>query len=93
MFEYYPTEIPAILEEEANSYLEGVADKLDEKVVISSNPSDAILQTAERHDANLVVMAATGKGLAGRIALGSTTDRILHSLHRPLLIVPTGDSN
>jgi nucleotide-binding universal stress UspA family protein len=32
-------------------------------------------------------MGAAGKGLAGRLVLGSTTDRVLHSLHRPLLII------
>ncbi|MCA9854405.1 MAG: universal stress protein, partial [Dehalococcoidia bacterium] len=47
--------------------------------------------TAAQVDSGLVVMASSGKGLAERIALGSTTGRVMHSLHRPLLIIPTGD--
>ena len=35
-------------------------------------------------------MTSHGKGLATRVALGSTTDRVMHSLHRSLLIVPVG---
>ena len=87
-FEYFPAEMPATLEKGETEYLYGVAEEGDEKVVVQSEPSEAIRNAADRYDAKLVVMSSSGKGLAGRLALGSTTDRILHSLHRPLLIVP-----
>jgi xanthine dehydrogenase iron-sulfur cluster and FAD-binding subunit A len=32
-----------------------------------------------------------GRVALARVALGSVTDRILHTLHRPLLIVPPGE--
>jgi nucleotide-binding universal stress UspA family protein len=38
-------------------------------------------------------MTSSGKGLAERITLGSTTGRVMHTLHRPLLIVPTGEKD
>jgi nucleotide-binding universal stress UspA family protein len=91
-FEYFPAEMPDVLEKDATEYLYKVAEEGDEKIVVQSEPSDAILNAAKKHDAGLVVMATTGKGLAGRLALGSTTDRVLHSLHRPLLVVPESTS-
>jgi nucleotide-binding universal stress UspA family protein len=47
----------------------------------------AIVEMASIVDPELVVVTSSGKGLASRIALGSTTERVAHSLHRPLLVV------
>ena len=43
---------------------------------------------AEQHNAGLIVLTSTGKGLAKRVALGSTTDRVVHSTKRSVLVVP-----
>ena len=88
-FEYFPTDMPEILAAGAKEYLDGVADETDDKVVLQSDPAVAICAVADQYDAKLVVMATSGRELAGRLALGSTTDRVLYSLHRPLLVVPS----
>jgi nucleotide-binding universal stress UspA family protein len=91
-FGFYPVDLPAALEQGATEYLDGVAGEADEKIIVQSDAAEAIRRAAEQYDAKLVVMTARGKGLAGRLALGSTTDRVLHSLHRPLLIIPAGQA-
>ena len=53
-----------------------------------ASPVEAIAEVAEKVAAGLVVMTSHGRGLAARIALGSNTDRAMHALHRPLLVVP-----
>ncbi len=86
-FASYPPEIKEIADT-AKAYLDGIAQENDERILLQSEPSATICEVLSRFDAKLVVMAASGKGLAGRLAPGSTTDRVLHSLHRPLLVVP-----
>ena len=56
-------------------------------------PAAAIEEAANKYDAGLIVLSSSGKGLARRIALGSTTDRVMHSVQRPLLIVPIRDES
>jgi len=86
---YYPADdLFASLLGAAEEYLKRTAAP-DEKALIAQGPATmVIVDTATKLDAGLVVVASAGKGLAARIALGSTTDRLMHSLHRPLLVVP-----
>lgn len=86
-FAYYTGEVTEGLEAEAVAYLRSVARTGERQLLLSGAAADAVVGAAREEDAGLVVMASQGKGLAGRIALGSTTDRVLHSLERPLLIV------
>jgi nucleotide-binding universal stress UspA family protein len=72
----------------AEEYLTQIAAPSEKALVEQGFPAAVIADAATRLDAGLVVVASSGKGLAARIALGSTTDRLMHSLHRPLLIVP-----
>lgn len=87
-FAYYPADWATQLEEAAAAYLAEVAKSTEKPFVVHGPAAQAVVDLAESMDASLVVMASGGKGLARRIALGSTTDRVLHSLHRPLLILP-----
>ena len=87
-FAYYPPDVGTALQEAAESYLAEVAQKGEHYVVVNGGPSSVVVDTVQRLDAGLVVMGSTGKGLAKRLALGSTTDRVLHTLHRPVLVVP-----
>ena len=86
---YYPADdLFASLLGAAEEYLKRTAAP-GEKALIAQGPAAmVIVDTAAKLDAGLVVVATAGKGLAARIALGSTTDRLMHSLHRPLLVVP-----
>jgi len=72
----------------ADEYLKRTATPREKVLVPQGAPAPVIANAATRLDAGLVVVASSGKGLAARIALGSTTDRLMRSLHRPLLIVP-----
>jgi nucleotide-binding universal stress UspA family protein len=89
-FGYYVTEILEGVEQEARDYLKSVAAPGDEQLV-GQGPADiVIVEAAKSAGASLVVMTTEGMGRARRIALGSTTDRVLHSLKRPLFIIPPG---
>lgn len=85
-FAYLPPEIEPALAGAARAYLEGVAQPGEEIVVVHGEPAPAIVAAAGEIDASLVVLASSGKSLPARVALGSTTDRVLHSIARPLLV-------
>lgn len=87
-FAYYPPDLLTSLEQAAREYLEGVARPGEQTILAHGAAPEVITKAASELDADLLVMASHGKGLAGRLALGSTTDRVMHSLRRPLLIVP-----
>ena len=84
----YSANVFDTLHEATESYLSHIAREGEETITVQSSASSAITVAAERVDAHLVVMTSHGKGLTARVALGSTTDRVMHSLHRTLLIVP-----
>lgn len=86
-YEFYVPEAIDSTGEGPREYLKGLAQEGEDIAVSQGDAASAIVSAATSLDADLVVMAASGKGLAGRLFLGSTTDRVLHSLHRPLLIV------
>jgi nucleotide-binding universal stress UspA family protein len=65
-----------------------VARPGEETVVAQGSPAAVIVEAAERLDAGLVAMASSGKGLASRLALGSVTERVMHTLRRSLLVLP-----
>ena len=51
------------------------------------NPAQEIVATAEQLNADLIVMAAHGKGGLRHLLLGSTTEKIIRSANCPVLIV------
>jgi nucleotide-binding universal stress UspA family protein len=53
--------------------------------------AEAILDAADRHAADLIVMGTHGLGGFRKMLLGSTTERVLRRTHTPLLAVPTAD--
>ena len=81
------------LQEAAEEYLASVAKPGERTVALMASPADAIEATADEVGAGLVVVASHGKGFISRLALGSTTDRLLHAVRRPLLVVPTSGSD
>ncbi len=56
--------------------------------VICGSPSYALLHTASRVGAGLMVVGSTHRGTIGRIALGSTTDRVLKEAPCPVAVAP-----
>lgn len=59
-----------------------------EKVMLFGSPSAAILDLANKRDANLVVAGTRGAGLMQRLLLGSVATRLMRHATRSLLIVP-----
>ncbi len=51
-------------------------------------PYKVILEYAEERGAELIAMGTMGHNFAGRILLGSTTERVLRHGHCPVLVVP-----
>lgn len=88
---YYATVDPATLEEAAMAYLQEVGQEGEEAIAMLGPASSAIVSVADDRDAGMVVMVTGGKGLAKRLILGSTTDRVLHSIRRPLFIIRSTD--
>jgi nucleotide-binding universal stress UspA family protein len=88
-FSYYPADLSATLEAAAREYLQATAKTGERTVLVQGDAATAILEVAEQEKASLIVMTSTGKGLLKRLALGSTTDRVVHRTHRPVLVVPT----
>jgi nucleotide-binding universal stress UspA family protein len=90
-FAYYPMDLLDTMQKSADEYLQKTAVKGEATHLAQGQPAQVIIEAAERLDAGLVVMASTGKGRTTRLTLGSVTDRVLHSLRRPLLIIPADD--
>ncbi len=88
-FSYYPADLGATLEAAAREYLVATARPGEKYVLMQGDAATAVLEAADQNDAGLIVLTSTGKGLAKRIALGSTTDRVIHSTSRTVLVVPS----
>jgi nucleotide-binding universal stress UspA family protein len=61
-------------------------------VVSIGEPGAQILEAAEFHEADLIVMGAQGLGGCRRLGFGSTTERVLRHTTTPVLVVPLGDT-
>lgn len=51
---------------------------------------NVVLEEAERSDADLVVMAASGRSRVTRFFVGSTADRVIRQASCPVLVIPAG---
>ena len=58
-----------------------------ETVLLEGDPVDRILEYAEKHPADLIVVGSRGLSDAGRFFLGSVSDGILHHAHCSVLVV------
>lgn len=94
----------ANVDAEYQAYLDEVArDALDEAQSMLPPDIDAtllqqrarsaptgLLTCAAEHDACLIVLGSSSTGAFGRVALGSVTDRLLHSSPVPIALAPRG---
>ncbi len=58
-----------------------------ELVTLDGNPADALVEYAEKEKADLLVVGSRGAGAIERFLLGSTSSRIVHHAHCPVLVV------
>ena len=79
---------------QAESYLNGIKAGLQEKqietrtrVAVSGPVVDAILQTAEEENVDLIAMSSHGRSGVSRVFYGSVAVGLLHRIDRPLLII------
>jgi nucleotide-binding universal stress UspA family protein len=56
-------------------------------VIADARPADAIVETAHRRDAGMIVMATHDRNRLVRAVLGSVTDTVLHHTNCPVLIL------
>lgn len=57
------------------------------QVCLKGGNSDALIEYAEREGFDLVVVGSKGRNAVSRMLIGSTTDRLVHSCRKPVLVV------
>ena len=91
-FGAYPVDLTTPMQEATEAYMQETA-RPDEKAYCLLSPAvDAIDRIARQENAVLVVMTSHGKGFARRITLGSQTERAMHTLRRPILVIPAEET-
>ena len=65
---------------------------LDISVTVHHSTSipNGLMELASQHNADLVVVGSSSSGLLGRVALGSVTERLVHTSKVPVAIAPRG---
>jgi nucleotide-binding universal stress UspA family protein len=88
------TQIQDQFRAEAMAYLEGIARRLADAAagavtcaVLDGEVSEAVRDDVDKHGADLLVMTSHGRGMLGRIWLGSVADELIRSLTIPVLLV------
>lgn len=67
-----------------------MAGDADESIVVHKATSvpEGLIELATHHRADAVVVGSSSSGLLGRVALGSVTDRLVHTAAVPVAIAP-----
>jgi len=60
-----------------------------ETLIVDRAPAQAILETAESIDADLIVMGTHGRTGWRRVLLGSVAEKVVHHADRPVLCIPS----
>lgn len=95
-FDPIEDEYRAYLASRAAASLERVVNLMPGDVDISmmihqsTSIPNGLMELAEQHGADLVVVGSSSSGLLGRVALGSVTDRLVHTSRIPVAIAPRG---
>jgi len=86
------------IQEEAEIYLDGCKGKLREKNIhvvtqVTLGPVVAdIINTAEKHAVDLVIIASHGRSGLGRVFFGSVAAGVLNRIEKPLLVIRSTES-
>lgn len=57
-------------------------------IVVLGDPANEILHKADELGCDLVIMGTHGKGIIGHTFLGSVSEKVLHRITKPVVIVP-----
>lgn len=87
MVEETRKQLKAIIKNESE-LLEAELDHPPKVEVCHGEPVSAILDTADRLDADMVILGSHSKGLLRQTFLGRTAERVLRKSHRIVTIVP-----
>jgi nucleotide-binding universal stress UspA family protein len=81
------------LQAEAQTYLDGVAERLraqslrvQTRVVLHAQPAAAILDDVRNHAVDLIALATHARGGLSRLLLGSVADKVLRGTVTPVLV-------
>lgn len=85
---YYPADLVGINEGAAKDYVVKTARDDEDTVLAMGRPDVMIVKAAKELNVAAVVMSTRGMGFARRIALGSSTDRVMREIDRPLFVIP-----
>lgn len=86
-------------EAEERAYLSRVAQELQQEgyqvstQVTRRGAAEAILDYANHHGVDLIVIASHGRSGIRRWILGSVTQKVLHSAHIPVLVIRPDDEH
>jgi nucleotide-binding universal stress UspA family protein len=58
--------------------------------VLDAKPAQALVDSADRHDARVIVVGTSGESPLRGAVLGSVPHKLLHLSSRPVLCVPAG---
>lgn len=72
----------------ADASLAGVSQPGDVAAVVRGKVADTIIEYANEHACDLIVMATHGRAGKLRLELGSVADRVVRLANRPVLLVP-----
>ena len=76
--------------ERARQALAACSVEVSFELVTARSAPAGLLEAVERHGAALLVVGSSADGAWGHIALGSVTDRLLHSSPVPVAVAPRG---
>lgn len=71
--------------QKARILAQGIHDA--EAVLLEGDPVSRVVEYAEKHSPDLIVVGSRGLSIAGRFLLGSVSDGILHRAHCSVLVV------
>lgn len=89
----YPLENAYVIERQSEEILkrakESLGDVSFEIVTIceAGNPAATILDVADKHECDLILMCTHGMGAMKRFLMGSVTNKVVHHASMPVLVI------
>lgn len=95
---FAPMESFAVLPTHSEAHMDALREMLDhavtdfphtrlEKVVEVGRPAEVIVAEADKRGVDLIVLGARGTSAATRLLIGSVSDRVVHTAHKPVTVV------